>query len=49
MPTTTVDQTDILRELEPVVGSVFDRHLNAVLGGLAATIVLGFVAFRYLF
>jgi membrane protein YqaA with SNARE-associated domain len=28
---------------------VLDRHLNAALAGLAAAIILGFVAFRYLF
>jgi hypothetical protein len=32
----------------PIKG-VLDRHLNAVLAGLAAVIILGFVAFRYLF
>lgn len=31
---------------EPIKG-VLDRHFNAVMAGLAATIVLGFVAFRY--
>jgi membrane protein YqaA with SNARE-associated domain len=39
----------LLGRFGPAIKAVLDRHLNAVLGGLAATIVLGFVAFRYLF
>jgi membrane protein YqaA with SNARE-associated domain len=31
------------------IKGVLDRHLNAVLVGLVAVIILGFVAFRYLF
>src|SRR3954452_359276 len=39
----------LLGRFGPAIKAVLDRHLNAVLVGLAATIVLGFVAFRYLF
>jgi membrane protein YqaA with SNARE-associated domain len=31
------------------IKGILDRHFNAVMAGLAATIVVGFVGFRYLF
>ena len=39
----------LLGRFGPAIKAVLDRHLNAVLGALAATVVLGFVAFRFLF
>ena len=37
----------LLGRYGPAIKGVLDRHFNAVMAGLAATIVLGFVAFRY--
>ena len=39
----------ILGRFGEPIKRVLDRHLNAVLAGLVAAIVLGFLAFRYLF
>jgi membrane protein YqaA with SNARE-associated domain len=38
----------VLGRFGPGIKGVLDRHLNAVMAGLVATIVLGFVAFRYM-
>lgn len=39
----------VLGQFGEPIKRVLDRHLNAVLAGLAAAIILGFLAFRYLF
>lgn len=39
----------LLGRFGPAIKAFLDRHLNAALGGFAAAVVLGFVAFRYLF
>jgi membrane protein YqaA with SNARE-associated domain len=39
----------LLGRFGPAIKDVLDKHFNAVMAGLVATIVLGFAGFRYLF